>query len=126
VLSDVNEFNSMAAHEYVPRIFEGQVTLFWASSDLRASFDLVAGWRVLAGGGIDMHEIAGSHLNLIKEPYVTELAMKLQACLEAAQRPSMITHQERAETSRSSRAADVNVRPKEEDLMKIPPAGSCE
>ena len=102
VLRDVNEFNSMAAHEYVPRVFEGQVTLFWASSDLRASFDLVAGWRVLADG-IDVHEIAGSHLNLIKEPYVTELAMKLQSCLETAQRSSMITHQE---TPHSSRAAE--------------------
>jgi len=27
------------------------VTLFWASSDLRASVDFVAGWRALAGGG---------------------------------------------------------------------------
>ena len=84
VLRDVKEFNSVAAHEYVPRVFEGEVTLFWASSDLRASFDLVTGWRVLAGGGIDMHEIAGSHLNLIKEPYVAELALKLHDCLERA------------------------------------------
>ena len=29
-------------------------------------------------------EISGSHLNLIKEPYVGELAAKLRECLEAA------------------------------------------
>ena len=84
-LSDVKEFNSMAAREYLPRVFAGKVTLFWASGDLRASFDLVAGWRVLAGGGIDVHEISGNHLNIIEEPYVVELAMKLHNCLERAQ-----------------------------------------
>ena len=82
---DVKEFNSMAASEYVPRRYAGLVTLFWASGDRRASFDLVDGWRVLAAGGIDIHEISGSHLNLIKEPYVTELAQKLKSCLELGQ-----------------------------------------
>jgi amino acid adenylation domain-containing protein len=85
LLKDVKEFNSLAARDFVPRVFAGRVTLFWASGDLRASFDLLDGWRVLAGGGIDVHEISGSHLNIIKEPYVTELASKLQACLERMQ-----------------------------------------
>ena len=85
LFKDVKEFNSLAAHAFVPRIFAGRVTLFWASGDLRASFDLVEGWSVLAGGGIDVHEISGSHLNIIKEPYVTELAGKLKARLERAQ-----------------------------------------
>jgi thioesterase domain-containing protein len=84
-LCNVNEFNSLAAAEYAPQPYPGAVTLFWASADRRASFDLVDGWRVLAEGGIDIHEISGSHLNLIKEPYVTELAQKLGRCLKAAQ-----------------------------------------
>lgn len=84
-LCNVNEFNSLAAAEYAPQPYPGEVTLFWASADRRASFDLVDGWRVLAEGGIDIHEISGSHLNLIKEPYVTELAQKLGRCLRAAQ-----------------------------------------
>ena len=74
----------MARLNYAPRVFGGRVTLFWASKDLRGSFDLVEGWRILAGGGIDVHEVSGNHLNLIKEPYVTELAVKLQNCLERA------------------------------------------
>jgi amino acid adenylation domain-containing protein len=85
-LCNVNEFNSLAGAEYAPQPYPGVVTLFWASADRRASFDLVDGWRVLAEGGIEIHEISGSHLNLIKEPYVTELAQKLARCLKDAQK----------------------------------------
>jgi len=87
-LRDVTEFNSLAAAEFVPRTYPGVVTLFWASGDRRASFDLVDGWQVLAQGGINVHEISGSHLNLIKEPYVGELASVLSVCLEQAQNQS--------------------------------------
>jgi amino acid adenylation domain-containing protein len=86
-LRDVTEFNSMAVAEYVPQPYPGPITLFWASADRRASFDLVEGWRVLSAGGIDVQEISGSHLNLITEPYVGELAEKLNACLAKAREP---------------------------------------
>ena len=75
----------MAAHNYVPQLFDGRVTLFWASSDLRASFDLVTGWREIAEGGIEVNEVPGTHLNIIKEPHVSELALKLNASLAQAQ-----------------------------------------
>jgi amino acid adenylation domain-containing protein len=81
----VEEFNSLAVREYTPQVYEGAVTLFWASADLRTSIDLVEGWRALAGGGIEVHEIPGSHLDIIKEPHVSELASKLSACLARAQ-----------------------------------------
>jgi amino acid adenylation domain-containing protein len=84
VLRDVKEFNSVALHDYGPRIYQGEATLFWASGDLRGAFDLVEGWRILTGGGMDVHEVSGNHLNIIKEPYVTELAVKLKNCLERA------------------------------------------
>ena len=86
---DVKEFNSLAVREYAPQIYDGRVTLFWASGDLRTSIDLVAGWRALAGGGIEVHEIPGSHLDIVKEPHVQELAEKLSGCLEAAQSRSI-------------------------------------
>ena len=75
----------MAVREYVPRVYDGKVTLFWASADLRTSIDLVEGWRALAGGGMEVHEIPGSHLDIIKEPHVQDLAAKLNSCLEHAQ-----------------------------------------
>jgi len=85
VLHSVTEFNSLAAHRYVPQAYDGKATLFWASGDLRASNDLVEGWRALAIGGIEVQEIPGNHLNIIKEPHVAELANKLTECLERAQ-----------------------------------------
>lgn len=108
VLRDVKEFNSMAASEYVPQSYAGPITLFWASGDRRASFDLVDGWKVLAAGGIDVHEISGSHLNIIKEPYVAELAAKLQNCLQNVQRPSINSSHE---IPKPSLAADSSFEP---------------
>jgi thioesterase domain-containing protein len=84
VLHSVTEFNSLAAHRYVPQPYDGKVTLFWACDDLRATNDLVEGWRALAIGGIEVQEIPGNHLNIIKEPHVAELANKLTECLQRA------------------------------------------
>jgi amino acid adenylation domain-containing protein len=78
---DIKEFNSLAVRDYAPKVYDGKVTLFWASADLRTSIDLVEGWRALAGGGIEVHEIPGSHLDIVKEPHVGELATKLRSCL---------------------------------------------
>src|SRR6185503_6746200 len=76
IFRDVAEYNSMAGYEYVPQIYDGRVTLFWASADLRA-YDVVEGWKVLVAGGAEVQEISGTHLNMIKEPHVAELASKL-------------------------------------------------
>jgi thioesterase domain-containing protein len=84
MLKDIKEFNSLAVRDYAPKVYDGKVTLFWASADLRTSIDLVEGWRALAGGGIEVHEIPGSHLDIVKEPHVGELATKLSACLARA------------------------------------------
>jgi amino acid adenylation domain-containing protein len=84
-LRDVKEFNSLAVRQYVPQVYDGAVTLFWASADLRACIDFVEGWRALAGGGIEVHEIPGSHLDIVKEPHVRDLATKLDSCLRQTQ-----------------------------------------
>jgi amino acid adenylation domain-containing protein len=81
VLRDVEQFNWMAARDHTPKVFDGQVTLFWASQDLRAKFDMVEGWQTLARGGIDLRAVPGTHLDLIKEPHVAELAKQLNECL---------------------------------------------
>jgi thioesterase domain-containing protein len=88
-LRDVTQFNSLAGRDYVPRVYDGKITLFWASADLRTSLDLVEGWRALAGGGIDVYEISGSHLDIVKEPHVGELANKLRSVLAETRRASL-------------------------------------
>ena len=81
ILQSVQEFNFMAVMNYVPKIYPGKVTLFWASEDLRGSYDVQEGWNFLAGA-VETHNIPGNHLNIIKEPYVQELAEKLRQCIE--------------------------------------------
>ena len=79
-LRDVEEFNWLAARNFVPKLYDGRATLFWASNDLRAKFDLIEGWQTLARA-VDIHEVPGTHLDIIKEPYVAELAAKLRSSL---------------------------------------------
>jgi thioesterase domain-containing protein len=84
ILQSVQEFNFMAVMNYVPKIYPGKVTLFWASEDLRGSYDVLEGWNFLAGV-VETHNIPGNHLNIVKEPYVKELAAKLKDCIEKSQ-----------------------------------------
>lgn len=82
VLQSVQEFNFMAVMNYVPKIYPGKVTLFWAIEDLRGSYDVQEGWNFLALGGVETHNISGNHLDIVKEPYVQDLAAKLKQCIE--------------------------------------------
>lgn len=83
-LRQVEQFNWLAARDFVPRVYDGRVTLFWASQDLRAKFDMIEGWQRLSPGGLEIHEIAGTHLDLIKEPYVHDVATMLGELIEVA------------------------------------------
>jgi aspartate racemase len=84
-LKNIEEINFAAVKDYVPQTYAGDVTLFLAT-DLTADYDLRDGWRELVEGRIEAHEIAGNHINIIKEPHVRVLAEKLRACLDRAQR----------------------------------------
>ena len=81
VLQNLEELNFAAVKDYVPQIYSGDATLFLAG-DLTADYDLHDGWRELIGGRIEVHEIPGNHLNIIKEPNVRALAEKLRTALD--------------------------------------------
>jgi thioesterase domain-containing protein/acyl carrier protein len=84
-LRSVEEFNFMAVMNYVPKLYSGKATLFWANGDLRGTYDVETGWNFLARGGIEIHNIPGNHLDIVKEPYVQVLAEKLKVCIEKTQ-----------------------------------------
>jgi thioesterase domain-containing protein len=88
LLRNIEQINFAAAGNYVPQVYPGKVTLFLASADLTASYDLQEGWETLAGEGLEVHEIEGDHINIIKEPFVGQLAAELNACLDKAQTTS--------------------------------------
>jgi thioesterase domain-containing protein len=60
-------------------------------SDLRAKFDLLEAWQSLALGSMAVREVPGTHLDMIKEPHVKELAKKLDQCLLRARQRDIRT-----------------------------------
>ena len=81
-LKIIQQLNFLASYNYTPRVYRGRVSLFSATGDLNAVNDLQEGWRSLALLGVEVHEIPGDHINIIKEPHVGALAEKLRSCLD--------------------------------------------
>jgi amino acid adenylation domain-containing protein len=70
---------------YHPKPYPGRVTLFRSPRQpLICSFDPHMAWDRLAKDGIDVYAIAGSHRNLLEEPYVPVLADALKEALTRA------------------------------------------
>jgi amino acid adenylation domain-containing protein len=86
VLRNIEELNFAAVKDYVPQIYAGRATLFLASDDRTAAFDVEEGWQGLVAGGLKKIYVSGSHLDIVKEPHVRTLAEKLRTCLDRAQR----------------------------------------
>ena len=71
--------------------YSGQVTLFRVREKSVGSLnDPYAIWWRVAAGGVDLREISGDHLSLLKEPQVRLLAEQLGDCLEQSQQESAL------------------------------------
>ncbi|HEY9877512.1 MAG TPA: amino acid adenylation domain-containing protein [Leptolyngbyaceae cyanobacterium] len=80
--------NIQASRNYVPQVYPGQVALFRSKDQITgvSSYaDPLLGWGELAAGGLEFHEVPGTHLGMLQEPHVQVLAKKLKACLDKAQ-----------------------------------------
>jgi thioesterase domain-containing protein/NRPS condensation-like uncharacterized protein len=77
-----------ARQNYVPQRYSGEITLFKSTNNDEMSafgdFDDKLGWGELAAGGLDIVNVPGDHLGILKEPHVAILASRLQKCLEEA------------------------------------------
>ena len=70
-----------ATRNYMPRRYEGRITLFRASQELAGtSSDPTLGWGEWAAG-VEVYPVPGNHANMVYEPQVEVLAEKLTACL---------------------------------------------
>jgi len=86
ILRDVYSASAVAERNYHLRRYSGRITLFRPSTTLlRGSKDPHQDWSKFAGGGVEAHEIAGYHVDIITEPHVSSLAEKLTSCLRRAQ-----------------------------------------
>jgi amino acid adenylation domain-containing protein len=76
-----------ALTSYVPAPYSGHITLFRARKQpLLCSHDPAMGWRALAGAGMTVCTVPGSHLGVLQEPNVATLAARLGDCLARARR----------------------------------------
>jgi thioesterase domain-containing protein len=71
-----------ATHDYSPQSYQGRVILFKSET---CSSDPLLDWQKLIVGELEMHELPGEHLDMIKEQYIPVWAETLQACLHKAQ-----------------------------------------
>ena len=85
VLRNIEELNFAAVKDYVPKVYPGSATIFLASDDLTAAYDVEEGWQGLIAGGLEKIRVPGNHLDIIKEPHVGVLARELRAALDRAQ-----------------------------------------
>jgi acyl transferase domain-containing protein/thioesterase domain-containing protein/aryl carrier-like protein len=81
---DVNWF---AALRYEALPYSGRITMFRATTPL--SFidmptDRELGWGPLAEAGVEVHEISGTHRDIMQEPNVGNVAREVSRCLAAA------------------------------------------
>jgi thioesterase domain-containing protein/acyl carrier protein len=82
-LRSVRQACAQAAAGYDVLPYDGQVTLFRVKEKSAGSLDdpYAIWWRV-AAGGVDLREISGDHLSLLKEPQVRLLAEELNDALD--------------------------------------------
>ena len=79
------DVNWYALARYAVREYPGRITLFRATEGIGAvdeRYGEELGWNGIAKLGTEVHEIPGSHLELMREPNVRIVAQKLGACLD--------------------------------------------
>jgi thioesterase domain-containing protein len=47
--------------------------------------DSERGWTGMLAGGLEIHEVPGDHMTMLKEPQVRKVAERLSECLRKAQ-----------------------------------------
>jgi amino acid adenylation domain-containing protein len=82
----VFQANVRADSHYRPQRYAGRVTLFKTATEHP---DSTWGWGEIAADGVELHQISGHHMNVLRPPQVQVLAEELSACL--AQPDEVIT-----------------------------------
>ncbi|HEV3344492.1 MAG TPA: condensation domain-containing protein [Pirellulales bacterium] len=78
----VFQANMTALLEFRPEPFAGRLTLFRARQDATPMHrEQYMGWGPWALGGVEERRIDGEHVNLFREPYISQLATELRQVL---------------------------------------------
>jgi hypothetical protein len=82
--------NRAASASYLMQSYAGRITLFRAMLDYSAERGLDLGWNLVAKGGVDVFEVSGNHIEILKLPHVRMLARRFRKCLREAQQNDSI------------------------------------
>ena len=77
--------NLKASSVYTPQVYSGRIVFFHAKDQnfsIGVDGDPRSGWRAVATGGVEIHEIPGNHMGMLQEPNVRLLAEKLKLHLD--------------------------------------------
>lgn len=73
--------NAQAAYHYVPQPYGDRITLFKATEPAAVfGQEPTLGWSALAKD-VQLHQVPGNHLSLLKPPHVQTLAQQLRPYL---------------------------------------------
>ena len=85
-MPNLETINRIAGSMYRPAVYPGRLTIFRSVSRTPLDGDDgLLGWGGLAAGGIEVHDVTGTHMDMLSEPNVRMLSEKLRACLDRAQ-----------------------------------------
>jgi amino acid adenylation domain-containing protein len=71
--------------DFTPPTYGGRLTLFRTKKqDFSRIRDYQMGWGARSLGGVDVIPIPGAHALILREPYVIDLARKMDRCIERA------------------------------------------
>jgi thioesterase domain-containing protein/acyl carrier protein len=79
------ELHMQAIMKYRTPVYSGRVTAFRVRRMplfSRHAYDM--GWSQVAKGGVDLRLVVGAHHNVMRPPYVQELARQIQECMDRA------------------------------------------
>jgi thioesterase domain-containing protein len=71
------EISRQAMQEYVPQIYSGRIVLLKGE---KSSLE----WSKLAAKGLEILDVPGRHLDLLRGPHAQVLGEKLRSCLDQA------------------------------------------
>jgi thioesterase domain-containing protein len=81
----MNKTQMHAWQEYSPRPYGGKIILFRSEEmAANASPGSDLGWGDLAAGGVDVIEVPGDHMSMMRPPQVKTLAYLIKASVEQA------------------------------------------
>ncbi len=79
--SSIKQINDQAYYNYKPQPYSSRLTLFKPRKFFSGADDYHFGWKEIATGGIDVVELPVNPRGMLVEPYVKELAEKLNFCI---------------------------------------------